>query len=214
MKILWAVLLAPTLASADAPVKVDAPVNAETVQPGEDAHAKRAGDESNLETLDRRRGFWMHAALGPSVTVGGNNTGTGAGGTLLFGTVVRPSAVVFVGITANGVRHEVMDEVYINDYTTLMGGFTWWPSSAGSGYFRGAAGFGAYRCKQCRNPDDPQDPVTIDFRRRGIALSGTVGIDLVRFKGIVWGLDLGPIFTITPEGVITSLNFQSYLSLD
>ena len=211
-----AIAFAPGLALAapDPDVKVDAPVIEETVKSGDDERATRAGDESNLETSERRRGFWMHAAVGPSITVGGNNTGTGAGGTLLLGTVVRPTAVVFLGVTANGVRHEVMDTVHINDYTTLQGGFTWWPSGSGSAYFRGSAGFGAYRCKQCRNPDDPLDPVTIDFRRRGLAVAGTFGVDIVRFRGLVWGLEIGSVFTITPAGVILGLGLQAFLSFD
>lgn len=211
---------APALAVADEPapkvtptVMVDAPVHETPVQPPTDENTDRSGYEANLDPQESRRGFFLHAGLGPSVTIGGG-TGTGAGASLVFGAVMRPTWVMVLALTANGQGHEVMDELHINDYTSIGIGTQWWPNN-GAIHARTTLGVGGYRCKQCTNPEQPTDPVPIDYTRRGVNGTFAVGVDLVRFKGLVWGLDVSAIFTVHGEpGVITALGFQSYLSLD
>ena len=97
--------------------------------------------------------------------------------------------------------------------TSLGLGLQWWPSK-GAAHGRGTLGVGGYRCKQCQNPDQPTDPVPLDYRRSGVNATFAVGIDIIRFKGLVWGLDISTIFTVHGDGVITALGFQSYLSVD
>jgi hypothetical protein len=208
--VLVAAMSSPTI--ADTKPVVDAPVHVTPVDPEPDPAATRAGEEANLETTQKREGFFLHAGVGPSVTIGGG-TGTGAGGTFMMGAVMRPTWVALLAITANGQRHEVMDKIHINDYSTIGLGVQWWPSNAAV-HGRGTIGFGGYRCKQCQDPDQPTDPVPIDYQRRGVNATIAIGVDLVRFKGLVWGLDVSTIFTVHGGGVITALGFQSYFSLD
>lgn len=200
----------PTFVAVDAPVH-DTPVRTPTTD-----NSDRSGEEANLDPRESRRGFFLHAGIGPSITIGGG-TGTGAGATLMFGAVMRPNWVMLLATTANGQGHEVMDTLHINDYTTLGIGTQWWPNN-GAVHVRSTVGVGGYRCKQCDNPAEPTNPVKIDYQRRGINVSFAVGVDIVRFKGLVWGLDISAISTVhrlaTSDGVIVSLGFQSYLSLD
>jgi hypothetical protein len=217
MKLALAIVLAPALAFADDKPKVivDAPVHETKVKTGKDdidETATRAGEEANLETTLKRQGFFAHAGIGPSVTIGGG-TGTGGGGTFMLGAVVLPTWVALLSITANAQRHEVMNTIHTNDYTSIGLGGQWWPSN-GAAHMRGTLGFGGYRCKQCTDPDEPSNPVLIDYRRQGLNITVAFGVDLVRFKGLVWGLDISAIGTVDGDGVITALGFQSYLSLD
>lgn len=207
------VIAAPALAVAnDGRPVVDAPVHVTPVDPKPDEHADRAGEEANLETTLARQGFFLHLGIGPSV-VTGTGSGTGAGVTFMMGAVMRPTWVALLAITANGQRHEVMDTVHINDYTTVGLGAQWWPSN-GALHGRATLGFGGYRCKQCQDPDRPTDPVPIDYQRQGVNGTFAVGVDLVRFKGLVWGLDFSVISTIHSDGALIALGLQSYLSLD
>jgi hypothetical protein len=215
-----AAVCAPALAFGDelkprADIVVDAPVHATPVQKPTDENTDRA-DEANLDPHTSRRGFFFHGGLGPSITIGGG-TGTGAGATLVFGAVMRRDWVMLLSLTANGQGHEVMDELHINDYTSIGLGLEWWPNN-GAVHFRGTTGFGGYRCKQCDDPEEPTDPVKIDYERRGLNITVATGIDIARFKGLVWGLEINAVGTVhrlaTSDGVIVSLGFQSYLSLD
>jgi hypothetical protein len=218
-----AVLCAPSLAMANSKVPdpmprfdvvVDAPVHETPVKKPTEDNTDHTGDDANLEARDFRKGFFLHMGLGPSITIGGG-TGTGAGATLMFGSVMRPTWVALLAITANGQRHEVMDKIHINDYTSIGLGLQWWPSN-GAVHARGTLGIGGYRCKQCQNPDEPTDPVVIDYDRRGVNATFAVGVDILRIKSaVVWGLDVSAILTVHGEpGVITALGFQSYLSFD
>jgi hypothetical protein len=210
---------APALAFADVTpnpnVTVDAPVHETPVEKPTDDNTDRA-EEANLDPRQSRRGFFLHAGLGPSITIGGG-TGSGAGATLAFGAVMSPHFVMVLAMTANGQGHEVMDQLHINDYTSIGLGLEWWPRN-GAVHIRGTTGFGGYRCKQCADPEEPTDPVKIDYERRGLNLTVAVGVDIVRFKGLVWGLEIGGVGTVhrlaTSDGVIVSLGLQSYLSLD
>ncbi len=197
-------------------VVVDAPVHETPVEKPTEDNTDHTGDDANLEPRDSRRGFFLHAGLGPSKTIGGG-TGSGAGATLMFGAVMRPTWVALLAVTANGQGHEVMDKLHINDYTTIGLGLQWWPSN-GAAHARGTFGIGGYRCKQCTNPAEPTDPVVIDYQRRGANVTVAFGVDLVRFKGLVWGLDVSAITTVhrfaTSDGVIFAIGLQSYLSLD
>ncbi len=197
-------------------VVVDAPVHETPVQTPTDENTDRSGYEANLDPRETRRGFFLHGGLGPSITIGGG-TGTGAGATLMLGAVMRPNWVMLLSMTANGQGHEVMDKLYINDSTSIGLGTQWWPNN-GAIHARTTVGFGGYRCKQCADPEQPSDPVRIDYQRRGLNLNVAVGVDIVRFKGLVWGLEIGAVGTVhrvaTSDGVIVSLGLQSYLSLD
>lgn len=203
---------APRPAPPPGKVSVDAPVHETPVRKDPDEDALRAGEEANLETTLRRQGFFAHAGIGPSVTIGGG-TGTGGGGTLMLGATMRPTWVALLSITANAQRHEVMNKIYINDYSSVGLGAQWWPSN-GAVHGRATLGVAGYRCSQCQNPDRATDPVPVDYRRSGLNGTFAMGVDLVRFKGLVWGLDVSAIFTVHGDGVITALGFQSYLSLD
>lgn len=196
---------------------VDSTVHETPVEKTPDPRAIRAGEESNVlmrDPHDGRQGFFFHGGIGPSITIGGG-TGTGGGGTLMLGTSVHETVVAVLAFTVNAQRHEVMDKVHTNDYSSVGLGVQWWPSN-GAVHARFTLGIGGYRCKQCSNPDEPTNPVLIDYDRRGVNGTFAVGIDLYRTSfGLVWGLDTSAIMTVhTEPGAIVALGFQSYLSID
>lgn len=211
-------MCAPPLALADdsqANVTVDAPVHVTPVVATPDEYANRAGEEANLQTVEHRQGLWLHIGLGPSLgfAVGGN-TGSGQGGSLhlMIGQVMRPTWVAFLALTGNAQQHEVMNERKINNYTTAQAGFQWWWKK--SLFLRWAAGVGTYRCNQCEDPDEPTNPIRVDYQRTGVSGTFGVGFELVRAKGIVIGLEGSGISTLTTEGVPVSLGFHVFASVD
>lgn len=176
-----------------------------------DPVATRAGQEANLESTEHRQGLTFALALGPSMTIGGGTGGGGALG-LRLGQVIRPNAVALVEATYNGQGHRVMNNLYVNDYTTLMGGLQAWLGPFV--YFRVSAGFGSYRCKQCKDPSDSGNIVPVDYVRRGITSAGAVGFEPFRVRNVTIGPAASTVITLTPDGVIVSLTGAIVVSFD
>ena len=187
---------------------MSAPAHAESAP---DPVATRAGEEANLASTEHRQGFTFSLGLGPSITIGGG-TGTGGALALRLGQVIRPNAIALVEVTGNGQGHRVMETLHINAYTTLMGGLQVWVGPFA--YFRVSAGFGSYRCEQCKDPEDDGNIVPVDYQRRGLTGAAAFGLEPLRFGSVTVGPEAGGILTITPDGVILAISASLVMSVD
>lgn len=178
-----------------------------------DDEATRAGD-ANLESLAKRRGFLFGASLGPSVTIS-KSLGTGTGGTLALrlGQVATPRTVIAFELNAGaqvrrvGIGLDAMGkaitELRTNSVASFLAGAQFWfgPSI----WIRINGGFGVTTCQKCSSDG------TTDTRRAGLAGGGGLGVDIVRFKGLVLGVETYNVSQITKDG--WQVSFISALSL-
>ena len=101
MKALALVALSSAVAFADdvkpnPSVTVDAPVHETPVRAPTDENTDRSGYEANLDPRESRRGFFLHAGLGPSVTIGGGTPVYGA--PVYGGPVYQPAPRVVLPV--------------------------------------------------------------------------------------------------------------------
>jgi hypothetical protein len=82
-------------------------------EPTPDPAAQLAGEEANLESTARRKGFTFGISIGPSVTIGGG-TGTGGAVSLKLGQVAGPRTVISFELNGSG-------QLLPNNYTSLLG---------------------------------------------------------------------------------------------
>ncbi len=174
--------------------------------PEPDPAAARAGD-ANLESTAHRRGLVFGGALGPSLTFGG---GSPAGGGLLLriGHVATPRTVITFTVGGDTQLHKVGDAVIANSVGYGLAGAQYWVGP--SLWVSLGLGAGNYRCNQCQN-DAKQ---TVDTRRAGIASGAGIGVDLVRFHGVVLGLELHGMTLLARGGLITTSGIALGLSFD
>lgn len=176
--------------------------------PKPDPAAERAGF-ANLESTEHRKGITFGAALGPSVTIGGG-TGTGGDLALKLGHVATPKTVfTFVlGGSAQFHRSPDMKKLIANNLTYALAGAQYW---AGPSLWLGlGVGAGTYHCNQCIN--DAGQPETT--KRAGPSGGISAGVDLVRWKGVVLGLEVYSIGVITRDGFIMTGGTSLGLSFD
>ncbi|MBL0218654.1 MAG: hypothetical protein IPQ07_32845 [Myxococcales bacterium] len=174
--------------------------------PEPDPAAARAGD-ANLESTAHRRGLVFGGALGLSLTFGG---GTPAGGGLLLriGQVATPKTVITFTVGGDTQLHKVGDEVIANSVGYGLAGGQYWVGP--SLWVSLGLGVGNYHCNQCQN-DAKQ---TVDTRRAGLASGAGIGVDLVRFHGVVLGLELHGMTLLARGGMITTGGMSLGLSFD
>ena len=180
-----------------------------------DPEATRAG-EANLESLAKRRGFTYGASLGPSVTIG-KDTGTGTGATLSLrlGQVATPSMVISFELNASGQLRRVVTgedammkpitELRTNSVGSFLAGVQYWfgPSI----WIRISGGFGVTTCQKCKD-------LTTDTRRGTLAGGGGLGVDIVRWRGTVLGVEAYNVSQIGNGGLQTTLVSAVSLSFD
>lgn len=177
--------------------------------PKPDPAAERAGF-ANLESIEHRRGLTFGASLGPSVTIGGG-TGTGGDLALKLGHVATPTTVfTFVlGGSAQFHRSADMKTLIANNLTYALAGAQYW---AGPSLWLGiGVGAGTYHCNECLDHDTGLRPST---KRAGPSGGVSAGVDLVRFKGVVLGLEVYSIGVITREGFVATGGMSLGLSFD
>lgn len=185
-------------------------VRADAAEAPIDPEARRVGEEANLETTERRRGFVGGAFLGPSFTIGG---GTGTGGTvsLRLGQVATPRTVIAFQLDGSGQLRKVStgpgtSEIRTNSIGSFLVGMQHWIGPSLS--VRLLGGVGVYTCAKCRSD-------LTDERRPGVAGGAGVGVDLVRFaRGIVLALDVTSINQINRDGLVSTNTFGLGLSFD
>lgn len=179
-----------------------------------DPEAVSAG-EANLESLAKRRGFTYGAALGPSVTIG-KSTGTGTGATLSFrlGQVATPRTVISFQLNGSGQLRRVVtgedvmgkpiSELRTNSVVSFLAGAQYWfgPSI----WIRMNGGFAVTTCQKCKD--------NMDTRRAGLSGGGGLGVDIVRARGLVLGLEAYNISQISKDGLQTTLISSVSLMFD
>ena len=176
--------------------------------PAPDPAAERAGF-ANLESIEHRQGFTFSAALGGSVTIGGG-TGTGGNLALKLGRVATPKTVfTFVlGGSAQFHRSADMKSLIANNLTYALAGAQYW--AVPSLWLGIAAGAGTYHCNECVTEEGTRET----SKRAGPSGGVGAGVDLVRFKGVVLGLEVYSIGVITRGGFIMTSGMSLGLSFD
>lgn len=195
-----ALVLATAVAHADD--------KAPPAEPKPDPAAERAGF-ANLESIEHRRGITFGASLGPSLTIGGG-TGTGGDLALKLGHVATPKTVfTFVlGGSAQFHRSADMKTLIANNLTYALAGGQYW---AGPSLWLGLGlGAGTYHCNECLNDAGAR----VNTKRAGPSGGLSAGVDLVRFKGVVLGLEVHSIGVITREGFVMTSGMSLGLSFD
>lgn len=190
---------------AIAGVRIAAAEVAAAPAPAPDPAATRAAREANLETVERRRGLTGAFAFGPSFTIGAG-TGTGAAASFRLGQVATSRAVITFELAGSAQLHQVGMKTVANNVTSfLLGGQYWIGPSL---WVRGAGGAGVYKCNQCEG-------TTTSYTRAGIAGAVGVGIDVVRFKGLVLAVELSSINQLNRgEGLLSTNAFGLGLGFD
>ncbi|MBL9019459.1 MAG: hypothetical protein JNL83_35045 [Myxococcales bacterium] len=177
-------------------------------EPEPDPAAERAGF-ANLASIEHRKGFTFGAALGPSVTIGGG-TGTGGDLALRLGHVATPSTVFTftLGGSAQFHRSADMKSLIANNLTYALAGAQYW--AVPSLWLGIGAGAGTYHCNECLTDEGTR----VSTKRAGPSGGASAGVDLVRFKGVVLGLEIYSIGVITREGFIMTSGMSLGLSFD
>jgi len=197
-----------TIASMSSAAAEDAP------DPSPDPVATRAG-EANLESLAKRRGFTFGASIGPSVTIGkGTGTGTGGALSLKLGQVATPRTVIAFELNGSAQLSRVttgldamgmpIREVRTNSIASFLAGAQHWfgPSI----WIRISGGLGVTTCQKCKND--------MDTRRAALAGGGGLGVDIIRARGLVLGVEAYNVSQLGKDGLQATLVFALSLSVD
>lgn len=172
-------------------IAVSGAARADDTRPDPEPAAERAAN-ANLESVEHRRGVVFSAALGPSLTFHGS---TGAGGTvaLKVGHVATPRSVFTFMLGGSGQPHRVGTDgnLVANNVTYALAGAQYWLS--GSVWVSLGVGVGAFHCNQCI---DKTTMIPMDTKHAGVASGAGAGVDLVRFKGMVLGLEIYSILLL------------------
>jgi hypothetical protein len=183
-----------------------APAFADTPPP--DARAVQAGEDANLVSDAPRAGVTFSAALGGALVLGGNgnnigDTGVGRGVALSFrvGHVATRDTVITLEFTGGSRFHEASVSgsplYHDDDFNLLAGALVYITPSV---WLRGSAGLSVISF------DDSAGIMP----RAGVAGLGGIGIDIVRWRKLVLGIEgWGMTSIVAVRGVV----FESALAL-
>jgi len=175
-----------------------------------DPAATYAGEEANLESTERRRGFVGGGSVGGSFTTGAT-TGTGGAIALRLGQVATPRTVILVEL-AGATQFKRIDEtsgLIADNVSSLLAGAQHWLGP--SLWVRLTGGVGVYRCNQC---DLDDDGLRETFTRAGIAGGFAIGLDVVRWRGLVLGFEASSINQLNRVGLLSTNALSLGLSFD
>lgn len=168
-------------------VVLAAPAFADPPQPKPDPRAVEAGEEANLVSDAPRSGTTFSFSLGAGLVLGGNgsnlgDTGVGSGPAISFriGHVATRDTVITFELTGGSRVHETAvsgSPLYHDDDFNLMGGALVYVSP--SFWLRGAGGLSVISFDDSRGMSP----------HAGVAALGGFGIDLVRWRKLVLGLE-------------------------
>jgi hypothetical protein len=200
-------LLAGRPVRADAPARADAPVRADAPGPATSAAAEpqdpavdEAGD-ANLEPNADRNGVTFAVVLGAGLMVGiGIQGSVGRGGALglRLGRVATRHTVMTFEVSGGAVLHEphvMKPSVETNSNTDVLVGAQYYLNP--SLWVRGAGGVGIYHGNQVELSAGGLG----DVRLIGPTMLGGLGVDIVRFRSIVLGIETGTSALISRSGV-------------
>jgi len=199
-------VVAALVATASA-ARADAPRPAPPEANAPDPAVQQAG-EANLESTAHRRGLTFAAALGGGLMLGfGIKDSVGRGGSLSLrlGHVATPRTVITLeaGVTAALHRPAKTVEqpdngIVPNTDVNLLAGAQYYVNP--SLWLRLAGGVGLYQGRKVVVSSVALDDVTLI----GPAVLGGLGVDLVRFKWAVLGIEFGASAMINGDGVLVA----------
>ena len=173
-----------------------------------DPEAKRVGEEANLESNAKRRGFVGGMHLGPSFTTG-STTATGGAVWFRLGQVATPNTVILFELGGATNFKRIGMELTRDSLSAMTAGVQRWLTPSLSLRFTG--GLGVYACNKCKTGvGDIRD----DFLRVGLAGAFSVVLDLVRFKGLVLALEGSSTNQVNREGFFSTNALLLGLSFD
>ena len=176
-------------------------------EPIPDPAAARAGD-SNLESIEQRRGIVFGASIGPSVTIGGG-TGTGGDVALKLGHVATPTTVIQLVFGGSAQLHKDLNSTLVaNNVTYVLGGVQYWIGP--SLWIHLGLGAGTYHCNSCLNAAKQER----NTKRAGVSGGFGAGVDLVRFHGVVLGLEVYTVTLLDRDGVVATSGMSLGLAFD
>jgi hypothetical protein len=178
--------------------------------PPPDPAATYAGEEANLESKELRRGFVGGGALGGSFTTG-STTGSGGALSLWLGQVATPRTVVLFEVAA-ATQFKRIDEtsgLIADNVTSVLAGAQHWLGP--SLWVRLTGGLGVYRCNQCDLDGDGRRET---FTRGGVSGGFAIGLDVVRWRGLVLGLQASSVNQLSRVGLLSANSLGLALSFD
>jgi hypothetical protein len=190
------VAAALVLALAGSAAADPAPAPAETKPATPDRLAEDQAREANLESIAPRDGVTFSAALGGSLFIGSGAVGKGGALSLRLGHVATPSIVLTFELTGGAFIHAVSNGKTLQDgEANLLAGAQYYANP--SLWIRGSGGVGIYTRNQEVTP-------TMTSSRTLVGPAGAVGvgIDLVRKRYWVLGIEAFTVATIHRDGVL------------
>lgn len=190
---------------------VAAPAAAEPVTPPDPSVLEAA--DANLATEAHRRGVTFAASLGGGLLIGfGLQDSVGSGGAVSFrlGRVATPRTVLNLELQVTAALHRIATagDVASNSETNLVVGPQYYVNP--SFWVRAAAGLGVYKADQVPLSSGQLGTQTIVAP----ALVFGLGVDLIRIKSSVLGLELGPGMMISRTGVLITTSAAVGLAFD
>ena len=208
---LAALTTAASVAHADAPAHVTPPGGAP------DPAVQEAGD-ANLESTANRRGLTFTATLGGGLLVGfGIKDSVGRGGSLSLrlGHVATPRTVITFELGVTAALHrpamttaQADNGIVPNTDLNMLAGAQYYVNP--SLWLRFAGGAGLYQGRKVVVSNVAVDDVTLV----GPAVLGGLGVDLVRWKSVVLGIELGASAMISGDGVLIASGASLGLAFD
>lgn len=179
--------------------------HAESGPPGSDAPdpAVEYAADANLESTANRQGFTFAFSAGGGLLVGlGIDGPTGRGGSLdlRLGHVATPHTVITFEVGGTLTLHgkEGMP-VYTTTDSNVLAGAQYYVSE--SLWLRLAGGLGIY---QASHVQAANNNVFIDVHQIGPAVLGAIGLDVARFKWVVFDVELGTSVMVRSGALVAS----------
>jgi hypothetical protein len=181
-------------------------------QPAPPAPVVEEASDANLESTERRQGVTFTTTIGPGLLVGfGIDDAVGRGGslTLRLGHVATRRTVITFEFAATAVLHKpsMMSATETNTNTNLAAGAQYYVNP--SLWLRTSGGIGLYR----RRDAMPSQGI-VTSRWLGPVLVGGFGVDILRFRWAVVGLEAATSMMINRDGVLVATGINLGLSFD
>jgi hypothetical protein len=208
-----AVLAVPVaLAAAAGSARADAPAAAPPPSTEPAPAAVEAGD-ANLAPNADRHGLTFSGALGGGMMVGfGIQDSVGRGGSvsLRLGRVASPHTVLTIELAVTAALHKqgTNDAIATNSDTNLLAGAQYYVNP--SLWLRFGGGIGVYQGRQVTLSTNQTGDLTL----AGPAVLGGLGVDLLRFKWAVLGIEFSTSAMINGDGVLVATGANVGLAFD
>lgn len=194
-------------------------IPATTAAPAEPDPAVAQASDANLESTSPRRGVVFTVALGGGLIAGlgvASSTGRGPAVSVRLGRVATPTTVLAFELTATGALHRTPNgsAIKTNADTHLLVSAQHWLND--SLWLRAGGGLGIYQAQGVRPMVDAMGHVVYgdDPARFGPALLGGAGVEIVRIRTAVLGLEAAVAATVNRDGVLLSNYLNLALSFD